>query len=280
MDGPSRSSWLSALDAVRVVQRDNPDLDLRALASELFSVAEALTAQQKLRRALADSSRDAGPKKALARQLLGSRISPQAMSVVESVVSQRWTQPQDLVDAMERVGIDSVLAAAEREGNLDRVEEELFRFERTVSGDHDLRMALRDGQAPKEGRAELIIKLLGGKADRDTVWLAQRPVLHPRGRRYAAAIWRQLDIAGRRRAQITAVVTSAIPLDDTQVSRLEESLTRIYERPVNVQTIVDPALVGGVHIRVGDEVIDGTIARRIEDARALMGVSKKELRSG
>lgn len=270
MDGPSRGAWGHAL-AVLHEQQELPTTDLRGLARELFAIGEAIDGTAKLRRALSDPSRDAWPKRELARKLFGGKVSEQAMLVLEAAVSGRWVSDRDLIDAIERLGIDSVLAGAEQDGNLDTVEEELFRFERLVAADQALRDALGKRDVAGKYKADLVVRLLQGKVSQDTLWLAQRPVLHPRGRRYQAAIWRQLRIAADRRRQITAIVTSAIPLDATQRERLVAALSKTYRRPTFVQVVVDPNVLGGIHVRVGDEVVDGTILRRLEDARRALG---------
>ncbi len=268
MDGPSRGSWGHALT---VLHEHQSATDLRALAAELFAIGEAIDASAKLRRALADPSRDAWPKRELARRLFGSRFSAPALAVLEAAVSGRWSNDRDMIDALERLGIDSVLAAAEADGRLDQVEEELFRFERLVAADTGLREALGKRDVNRSHKQQLITRLLDGKILPETLWLAQRPVLHPRGRKYQAAIWRQLSIAADRRRQITAIVTSAIALDASQRDRLAVGLSKAYGRDVFVQVIVNPAVLGGIHVRVGDEVVDGTILRRLEDARRAMG---------
>lgn len=270
MDGPSRGAWGHALTVLHELQ-EQPELDVRALARELFAVGETIDGTTKLRRALSDPSRDAWPKRELARKLFGGKVSGAAMAVLEAAVSGRWVSDRDLIDAIERLGIDSVLAGAERDGHLDTVEEELFRFERLVASDTALRDALGKRDVEGSHKADLVVRLLDGKVSADTLWLSQRPVLHPRGRKYQAAIWRQLRIAADRRRQITAIVTSAVPLEETQKDRLAAALTKAYRRDVFVQVVVDPAVLGGIHVRVGDEVVDGTILRRLEDARRAMG---------
>lgn len=268
MDGPSRGAWAAAQKTLAEVL---PTTDPRTLAGELFAVGEAVNGTAKVRRALSDPSRDAWPKRDLARRLFEGRVSAPALTVLESAVSGRWASDRDFVDALERLGIDAVLAGSEHDGVLEQVEDELFRFERLVSSTPELSDALSKRDVDGPHKAKLIVSLLQGKALPDTVWLAQRPVLHPRGRRYASAIWRQLKIAARRREQITAVVTSAIELDETQRGRLAAALAKEYGRSVFVAAAVDPSVVGGLRVRIGDEVVDGTIARRLSDVRRALG---------
>ncbi|WP_040155535.1 F0F1 ATP synthase subunit delta [Mobilicoccus massiliensis] len=268
MEGPSRGSWAAAEKTLSEVLSG---VDARTLAGEIFAIGESVDSNLPLRRALSDPSRDAGPKRALAHSLFEGKVSPEALRIVEEVAAGRWAQEQDLVDALERLGIDAVFAAAEKDGVLDKVEDELFRFERLVASDHELASAISRADVDASLRAKLVVDLLAGRTLPDTVWLAQRPILHPRGRKYSAAIWRQLKIAARRRQQITAVVTSAVELDDRQRARLAEGLSKLYGRSVFVTGVVDPSVIGGLKVNIGDEIIDGTIARRLHDVRRTMG---------
>lgn len=270
MEGSSFAAWADTLEALRTIE-NREGVDLRALAGELYTVAETLAGNAHLRRALGDKSRDAWPKRKLARRLLSDRISPVAMEVVEAAVSGRWRIDRDLVHGLERSGHELVLAAAQRDGNLDQVERELLEAQKTFSSDQGLRDALHRIDVPVEGKAELVTKLLAGKALPDTVWLAQRPVLNPRNRRYAAVVWQILAQAARRRAKVTALVTSATPLEDGQVERLAAGLARLYGREIFVNTAVDADLVGGLRVKIGDEVIDASIETRLADAGRVLG---------
>jgi F-type H+-transporting ATPase subunit delta len=175
-----------------------------------------------------------------------------------------------MTDALEDLGADAVLAAAEQEGRLDRVEDELFRFERLVAADQGLRDALINQDASTANKAALVSRLLDGKVAPEAVRLARQAVLAPRGRRFPQVIKEYLRLAARRREQLTAVVTSAIALDAAQHARLRAALSGLYGRPVFVTAVVNPELLGGVHVRIGDDVVDGTVARRLEDARRAM----------
>ncbi len=55
-------------------------------------------------------------------------------------------------------------------------------------------------------------------------------------------------------------------MSDAQRRRLTEVLTRIYHHPVSVQLNIEPALLGGLSVAVGDEVIDGTLSSRLAAA--------------
>ena len=111
---------------------------LITLAEELYAVADLLTAQPRLRRRLADSAAAADHRTGLAGTLLEGKVSASALSIVEQAVSVRWSAAWDLVDALETSGDDALLAAADSDGVLDEVEDELFRLERILDAESDL----------------------------------------------------------------------------------------------------------------------------------------------
>jgi F-type H+-transporting ATPase subunit delta len=246
--------------------------ELLRLADELFAVARVLDEQPTLRRALSDPAGKPADRAGLARRLFGSKLSAVALDVVETVARLRWSRPFDLVEAMSALAIEASMDAAEVRGELEGVEDELFRFGRIVDGDPDLARILNDRTAPAAGKAALLDRLLSGRVSPVTEQLL-RNVLTAR---YAASpeveIERLTDAASRRRGQSIARVTTAVELTPTQEQRLAAVLSRLYGRTIGLQVTVDPSVLGGLVVQVGDEVIDGSIEHRLEDAeRRLAG---------
>lgn len=237
------------------------------VADELFAVTGLLDGNPSLRRAVADPSREGSDKSGLVTQLLGSQVSAGVVGVVAGLAAQRWSQERDLTDTLERFAVEATLKGAEDNGAIDQVEDELFRFERLVAGNAELRDALGNRQGQAAGKAELVGTLLEGKARPETIRLARQSVLAPRGRRFDRTIEEYLDIAAERRQQLTAVVTTAVDLTDAQRSRLASALQRIYSKPVLLQLVHDEDVIGGIRVQVGDEVVDGTVLRRLDEAK-------------
>jgi F-type H+-transporting ATPase subunit delta len=265
MQGSSRVAAAKGQEVLDGLLADG--VDPSALADELFAVTGAVDGSAALRRALADPSGEGEAKRALAISLFGGKVSDDAVRILGELVSQRWTSGRDLTDTLEGLGVQSLLAGAEHQGRIDQVEDELFRFERTVAGSSGLRDALSVRNTDADGKAKLVDTLLAGKASPETVRLARQAASVPRGRKIDRTLEEYLRLASVRRDQLTAVVTSAVHLDEQQQARLRSSLEGIYGKTVILQTVVDPHVVGGIHVRVGDEVVDGTIARRIDEAR-------------
>lgn len=237
------------------------------LGEELLAVTALVDGSATLRRALADPSRDAASKRELVTRLLNGKVSTQAVDVVRELVGQRWAVERDLSDTMEALAVESILSGAEQAGRIDQVEDELFRFERIVSGNPSLRDALTNRQGDPQAKAQLVSRLLEGKASPETIRLARQSVLAPRGRRLDRTLERYLALAAQRREQVTAVVTAAHDLDESQRQRLSAALQRIYGKPVLLQVVLDEQVLGGIRVQVGDEVVDGTVLRRLDEAR-------------
>lgn len=243
-----------------------------ALADELFAVARLLDGQITLRRSLSDPAGKPDDRAALANRLFASRLSPVAVDLVETVARQRWSRPPDLVEAFMTLGTEAALDAAEAQGELESVEDELFRFGRIVGGDRELARILGDRKAPREGRSALLDRLLTGKSTAITAQLVRNVLTGPHAGSAENAIERLSEVASRRRGQSVARVTTAVPLTAAQEQRLTEVLGRIYGRTIGLQVTVDPTVLGGLVVQVGDEVIDGSIAHRLEAAeRRLAG---------
>ncbi|MGY2130491.1 F0F1 ATP synthase subunit delta [Blastococcus sp. SYSU DS0617] len=241
--------------------------ELLSLADELFAVSRVLTAQLSLRRAMADPAGKPEERAQLVQRLFASQLSSTALDLVETIARQRWSHPIDLVDATVTVATEASLDAADARGELDGVEDELFRFGRIVAGDRELARILSDRKASVEGRSALLDRLLSGRVSPVTEQLLRNVLTGAHVGSAENAIERLSEVASRRRGQSVARVTTAVPLTPSQEQRLTEVLGRLYGRAVGLQVTVDPDVLGGLVIQVGDEVIDGSIAHRLESAR-------------
>jgi len=246
--------------------------DLTGLADELFAVARLLDGQPSLRRALSDPSGKPDDRAGLARRLLSGKVSDATLELVEAMARQRWSRPLDLVEAAETLGVEAALDAADAEGQLDGVEDELFRFGRIVAGDPDLSRVLSDPSGSAKGKAGLLERLLAGKVSPVTALLLRNVLTASHVGHADTAIERLSETASARRGRSVAFVTTAVALTDAQEQRLTAILGRLYGRTIGLQVTVDPDVLGGLVIRVGDEVIDGSVVHRLEAAgRRLTG---------
>lgn len=267
MSGVSRDSLAAVTDRLEGLLDAVPGAAERIrLGEDLFAVVSLLDATPALRRALTDPSRSGQDKAELANRLVGSRIGRDTADLVSGAVRQRWTHTRDLADALEELGVSAVLAAAEAGDRLVSVEDELFRFQRTVMGNRDLRQALTEPRAPSRSTEDLVDALLDGRSEAETAVIARRIAAHPRSRTPEQAFDDVLAAAAQRRQRLIARVTAAVPLTEQQRSRLAAALTARYGRDMRLAIDTDPAVVGGLRVQVGDEVLDGTLSRRIAAA--------------
>lgn len=241
--------------------------DLAKLGEELFAVLGLLVQQRSLRGALADASSEAAGREQLLNGLFGGKVSDATLQVLVTVVTARWSSPRELVDGVESLARTALLVRAERDGQLDSTEDELFRLGRIVAGSNELELLLADPAGDASGKVVLVDSLIEGKVSPVTKTLVDQLVRSPRGVRVADGLSELADLAAKRRQRSVAHVRSAVALTAEQVDRLTATLTTIYSRPIALHVEVDPALGGGLSIKIGDEIIDGSIAGRLAALR-------------
>ena len=251
----------------RIVERGG-EQDLAELADELGSVVRLLDRETGLRRALADPATEPDRRQTLLDSVLGSRLGPRTLEVLHPVVRGRWSQPRDLSDGLDQLARQASLGVAERSGTLDEVEDELFRFGRILEAQPRLRLLLEDRAADADRRTELLDRLVGRRVNPTTRQLLDQAVRAPRGRTLEVAVGELVELAAARRERYVAYVTAPAPLTAEQERRLTTTLARIYGREISLRVAVDPELLGGLVIRVNDEVIDGSVASRLDAVRA------------
>jgi F-type H+-transporting ATPase subunit delta len=271
VQGASRGSLASVRARLADLTGDSDEAALQQLSGELFSVVTLLAGPGGVRRTLSDPAIDAGRKERFVDQLFGEHVSATTVEVLKQIARTRWSEPRDVVDALENLAVETALVHAERDGQLDEVEDGLFRFERILASEHALRAALTDRNLPADRKLELLHRLLDGKVADTTFALVQRAVLSPRGRTVERVLRDYSELAASRRERLIARVTSAVALSEDQQGRLTEALRASTGEDIRLQLIVDPGLIGGVTVRIGDEQIDGSVLRHLTEARRQLG---------
>lgn len=247
------------------------DLDadgLSSLADDLAAVAKLLLDQPAVNKHLAEPSDNPAPKVRMLETLLSGKVGAPALEVLKTAVSERWSAASDLVEAVKHTARLALLVQAERNGEVDEVEDELFRFGRILDSEPELTVLLGDYDTPVAGRIGLLSNVLdgGSGANATAKGLLSQTVELLHGERADVAVLDLAQLAVARRGEVVAHVSSAAELADAQHNRLTEILTRVYGHPVSIQSEVDPTLLGGLSISVGDEVIDGTLATKLAAA--------------
>lgn len=248
------------------------DTGLGAMAADLGALAGVLAGETHLRRLLTETTIAPDDRVAMIARLVSGKIGAPASTVLEFAIRQNWASGRNLVDGMRRLSRTAMFLRAERAGELDEVEDQLFRFGRIVDASPQLSVVLDDPGTDPVGRAAIVQNLLGGKAHALTAELLGALARDPGGRSFSHGISELVQQAAQRKDKLVAVVQSAIPLSTEQYNRLVAALKKIYAREVAVHVLVDAELGGGIRVRIGDEVIDGSVAGRLEALRqALAG---------
>jgi F-type H+-transporting ATPase subunit delta len=233
------------------------------VAGELFAAARTLSASPQLRGALADSAAAVQARATVVREVFGKVLSAQAVSLLETAVAQSWSSEDDLVEGLEEMG---VRAATKADESAD-VEGELFAFSRTVAANPDLELALGSRMGAGEKKAALVDSLLRGRASDATALIASSLIREPRERRVREVLAWGMRLAASQHGRTVATVYSAAPLSAAQSERLSNALAARYDTPVSLNSVIDPAVVGGLRVQVADDVIDASVSARLADLR-------------
>ncbi|GLJ78572.1 F0F1 ATP synthase subunit delta [Microbacterium imperiale] len=232
------------------------------VAGELFVAARALADSPQLSGALTDDTASLQARDAVVTQVFGSVFAPQTVALLQVAAEQRWSSVDDFVDAVEELAIR--VAAVADTGDL---ENELFGVLHAIAGNPELELALGSRLGDASAKGALVDRLLDGRAGAGARLVASAVVQRPRERRVRQLLERAIRIVSSQRGRIVATVRTAAPLNDHQRARLTDTLSRRYGTAVALNLIVDPAVVGGLRIEIGDDVIDATVASRLSDLR-------------
>jgi F-type H+-transporting ATPase subunit delta len=270
MQPASRAALAAARDKLESRIGDADISGGARIGEDLGAVVALLDHQPVIRRHLADSAAPRQVRREMVKDLFGGKISQLSLRVLGDVVASRWSRPRDLVDGIEELAWQALVACAERDGSLEDVEDELFRFGRILVGQPRLAALLDNETTPAGGRVELLETVLSGRTRPVTSRLLEQAVRAPRGRPLSEVVELLVNRAAARRQRSVAYVTAAGPLSAAQEQRLTEVLKTIYQRPISLKVDLNPALLGGLVVRVADEVIDGSVAARLDQARQWM----------
>jgi F-type H+-transporting ATPase subunit delta len=240
--------------------------ELLRVGEGLYALAGLVDGEPRLRKALTDPAVSADAKRSLLSALVQGRVSDVSLAVAGDVVGARLRE-HELAEAFDELAADAVFASAERSGELERVEDEIFRFSRIYAQAGDLRRALTDPVVPVSAKQAVVGDLLGGRVSDTTQLLVRELIGRGRAHDLDRALAGLAAMAAARRGRVVAEVRSAVELDEDRRRRLAEALQEAVGRPVELHVVIDPTVVGSLAVRVGDELYDGTVRRQLETAR-------------
>lgn len=233
-----------------------------SVARELFAAAREIADSAQLSGALSAWGAPAEARAQVATVVFAG-YGPVAVQLLSSAVSQRWSSTEDLISGIEELAIRAAALGAPATD----VEGELFQVARVVAANPELELALGSRLGDAAAKGALIEKLLGGRAGEATALIASQLVQQPRERRVRFLLNRALELVADQRGKKVATVRVADTLDAAQQERLASALSTRYGADVTVNVIVDPQVLGGMRVEIGDDVIDGTVSSRINDLR-------------
>ena len=238
--------------------------DAANLGEELFAVAAVLRGEAAVRRIATDASIEGDAKAGLMGNVFGNALGSDALELVKDAVRRRWTATRDLADVIEYLGVLATVRSAGDEGG--RISDELFEVRQTVDGHEPLRSALSDPARTVADKRGLLQQLFEGKVKAATLVLVGQAVSGSHG-----SVDRGLEefqhIAAEAKDEKIATVHTARALSDGELDRLKQALSEQYASSVHLQVVVDADVVGGLRVEIGDDVIDGTVSSKLEDAQ-------------
>ena len=254
------------------VSRDSLAPKLRATAedvwrigNELFSVTNVLDRNIRLERALTDPSRPVEDKVALLNKLVGDQAHEMTMEILTDLVGRRWSRVSDIANAVEDFGVDGMMYYADATDATLQVSIELAELHSALLNLPVVRSGLSSDRAPAEARIKLLYALVGNKdLNKVTMRLAEHAACNPRRRRYLSTIHWLINKFSRHMGESMVTVTTAAPLNPEQVDKLIAVYSKRLGRPVHINSNVDPTVIGGMRIEIGDEVTDNTVVAQLQ----------------
>ena len=261
----SRIADRESRDSLAPKLRDTRE-DAWRIGNELFTITKVLDDSIQLERALTDPSRPVADKVAVLKELLGDNAHPMTMEIMTDLVSRRWSRARDIANAVEDFGVDAMMYYADATDATLQVSIELSELHSALLNLPVVRAKLYDYQATSEARVKLFREVFSGKTlNKVTMRLAEHATCNLRRRRYLETIQWLINKFSRHMGESMVTVTTATPLKKEQIKRLVEVYSAKVGRQVHINSVVDPTVLGGLRIQVGDEVTDNTVVAQLQN---------------
>ena len=261
----SRIADRESRDSLAPKLRDTRE-DAWRIGNELFTITKVLDDSIQLERALTDPSRPVADKVAILKELLGDNAHPMTMEIMTDLVSRRWSRARDIANAVEDFGVDAMMYYADATDATLQVSIELSELHSALLNLPVVRAKLYDYQATSEARVKLFREVFSGKTlNKVTMRLAEHATCNLRRRRYLETIQWLINKFSRHMGESMVTVTTATPLKKEQIKRLVEVYSAKVGRQVHINSVVDPTVLGGMRIQVGDEVTDNTVVAQLQN---------------
>jgi F-type H+-transporting ATPase subunit delta len=263
MASSTRQALVAAKEAISPLLKG---ADLR-FAEELFTIGAAVASSIQLRNLLSDPSGEAKAKQGALAAVFGKSVSKDALAFANTLSGLRWSKGSDLVAAFEQIGVYVVASIAAKSGDLNSLEAELFAARQVIDSDQELQQALSSRQADIESKVALVSSLFAKKLSASASLLVRFAVVGSRHLKLSEVLERFGKQVSEVASRLVATVTVAQPLSAAQFKKLESALSASYGQELNLNVEIDPSILGGVKVQVSGEIIDGSVASRLNQAK-------------
>lgn len=263
MASSTRQALVAAKEAISPLLKG---ADLR-FAEELFTIGAAVASSIQLRNLLSDPSGEAKAKQGALAAVFGKSVSKNALAFANTLSGLRWSKGSDLVAAFEQIGVYVVASIAAKSGDLNSLETELFAARQVIDSDQELQQALSSRQADIESKVALVSSLFAKKLSASASLLVRFAVVGSRHLKLSEVLERFGKQVSEVASRLVATVTVAQPLSAAQFKKLESALSASYGQELNLNVEIDPSILGGVKVQVSGEIIDGSVASRLNQAK-------------
>ncbi|MFT4147183.1 MAG: F0F1 ATP synthase subunit delta [Micrococcaceae bacterium] len=233
------------------------------VSQELSAAIGVISRSSSLQRALTDVSYSPEQRAELLQKLFDSKVSKPTEDILTAAVKMRWNSGLDLVQGLEKISQLCVIYEAQSQGKLEDLESEMLTFNNALEDYPELEQAFENYSVDNDDKKALVSKLTSNYSEQARA-LIQPAVVYPHGLRATVSLQRVIHSIAEEKHEFIAVVDTAIALTSQQEETLKTKLSKMYGRPITLNIREVPDLVGGIRVRVGNDVMDGTVKSRVE----------------
>ena len=263
MASSTRQAMAAAKDAL---EAHLADASLK-FAEELFTIGAAVSSSTHLRSILSDPSGEEKAKAGALQAVFGKNLSSTAVGFAGKLSGMRWSKGSDLAAAFSKLAVTSVAAMVSKSAKLSDLEQEVFALRQVIDSDRELQQALSSRQASVDSKLALIDRITKATFSNEAQLLAHYAVVDSTNSKVSQVLEGYSKQLAEYAKRLVATVTVAAPLSATQLKKLEELLAKNYGTQLNLNVEIDPSIVGGVKVTVSGEIIDGSVASRLNQAK-------------
>ena len=268
MKAASREAQAQVMDQLeqQIRSADNSVAAAAQIGTELFLTVDQLDSERSLRVAVADTSLEAEQRSGIIKDVFGNKVAEPTLNILDAAAAAEWSNPREFRTGLVNLGRRALELGAQEQGQLEQVENELYQLSVLLEDEKELTQLLSDRTATPAQKRGLLASVIYGKVTMFTEALALQVIGRPEHNPVDDLAELAKGVA-ELRGKTVARVRAAEALNDTQRDALANKLEQIYGREMAIHTEVDPSLLGGMVIRVGDEVIDGSTRGKISRLR-------------